>query len=164
MKKLILSTAICFGLLLTTTVSAQKKTHSKEAQKEQQMFLENESKYNFAETIEKLNAEIANKGWRVSTVHDLQKSLKKEGTDVLPIQVLALCQPEYAKKILLKDDERIVSALMPCRVSIYEKSNGKTYISRINAAIMPPSMTETIKEVMGKASNDIEEILVTVTK
>lgn len=161
-KKLIFGTAIFLSVLSATSCSTQKAEQAKVAQNNPEMFLENESKYNFDETIAKLTEQIEKKNWKVATVHDLQKSLEKSNIKVLPIKVLALCQPEYASEILLKDDERIVSALMPCRVSVYEKSNGKTYISRMNAEMMPPTMSETIKKVMGAATNDVEEIINTV--
>lgn len=173
LNKLIFSTAIFLGLffLMQQNCSAQIKTkdgikQTQVTQNNEQMFLENESKYNFAETVEKLTAEIEKKAWKVSVVHDLQEALKKNGTEVLPIKVFALCNPEHSSKILLKDDERIVSALMPCRVSVYEKSNGKTYISRMNTGVLAKSIGGIVEEVMIASSKDVEDILssIIVTK
>jgi len=166
LKKMILSAAICFGLvfLMEQNSSAQAKSkdtkeQTQVAQKNEQIFLENESKYNFAETVEKLTAEIEKKAWKVSAVHDLQETLKKNGSEVLPIKVFALCHPKHSSKILSKDDERIVSSLMPCRVSVYEKSNGKSYISRMNTGVLAKSIGGIIEEVMTDSSNGVEEIL-----
>lgn len=165
-KKIILSTAICLGLVFLIQQNCSAQTKSKDqkqqtqvTQNNEQMFLENESKYNFAETVEKLTAEIEKKTWKVSAVHDLQETLKKNGTEVLPIKVFALCHPKHSSKILLKDDERIVSSLMPCRVSVYEKSNGKSYISRMNTGVLATSMGGIVEEVMIASSKDVEEIL-----
>ena len=124
------------------------------------LFLENESKFAFAETVEKLIAEIENKGWKLSAVHDLQETLSKFGTDVLAVKVFALCHPKHSSKILTRDDERIVSSLMPCRISVYEKSNGKTYISRLNSGILAQSIGGIIEEVMSASTRDVEDILV----
>jgi len=165
-KKMIFSTAICLGLVFvmqqncsaqTNTVNAKEQTQI--SQNDEKMFLENESKYNFTETVEKLTAEIVNKTWKVSAVHDLQETLKKSGTEVLPIKVFALCHPKHSSKILSKDDERIVSSLMPCRVSVYEKSDGKTYISRMNSGVLAKSFGGIIEEVMIASTNDVEEML-----
>ena len=152
-KKMIIGTAICFGLFFIMQQNCSAQINN------EQMFIENESKYNFAETVEKLTVEIEKKTWKVSVVHDLQETLKKNGTEVLPIKVFALCHPRHSSKILLKDDERIVSSLMPCRVSIYEKSNGKTYISRMNTGILAKSMGGIVEEVMIASSKEVEEIL-----
>ena len=173
LKKMILSTAICFGLvfLIQQPCSAQTDTNDSKnqtpaTQNSEQMFLENESRYNFVETVERLTAEIEKRTWKVSAVHDLQETLKKNGTEVLPIKVFALCHPKHSSKILLKDDERIVSSLMPCRVSVYEKSNGKTYISRMNTGVLAESIGGIVEEVMIASSRDVEEILssIIVTK
>ncbi len=123
------------------------------------MFLENESKYNFGETVIKLTAEIEKKTWKVSAIHDLQETLKKNGTEILPIKVFALCHPAHSSKILLKDNERIVSSLMPCRVSVYEKNDGKTYISRMNTGVLAKSIGGIVEEVMIASSKDVEDIL-----
>lgn len=153
LKKMILNTAICFGLFFLMQQSCSAQTNN------EQMFLENESKYNFDETVEKLATEIEKKTWKVLVVHNLQETLKKNGTEVLPIKVFALCHPRHSSKILLKDDERIVSSLMPCRVSVYKKSNNKTYISRMNTAILAKSMGGIVEEVMIESSKEVEEIL-----
>ena len=163
---MILSSAICFGLVFLMQHNCSAQTKAKDEKKQtqvtqnkEQMFLENESKYNFAETVEKLTAEIEKKTWKVLVVHDLQETLKKNGTEVLPIKVFALCHPKHSSKILLKDDERIVSSLMPCRVSVYEKSNGKSYISRMNTGVLAKSIGGIVEEVMIASSKEVEEIL-----
>ncbi|MCF8389800.1 MAG: DUF302 domain-containing protein [Bacteroidales bacterium] len=129
------------------------------SQAEEPMFLENESMYGFSETLEKLNAEIEKTTWKAVTVHNLQESVKKSGTDVLPIQVFVLCQPNHAAKILLKDEERMYSSLLPCRVSVYEKSDGLTYISRMNTGVLAKSIGGISEEVMMVATKEIEEII-----
>lgn len=135
------------------------KSQTQVTQNNEPLFLENESKYNFVETVEKLTSEIEKKTWKVSAVHDLKETMKKSGTEVLPVKVFALCHPKHSSKILLKDDERIVSSLMPCRVSVYEKSNGKTYIARMNTGVLAKSIGGVVEEVMIASSKDVEEIL-----
>jgi len=161
MKSLFMTVLVVFVLIASCSQPAVKeeKIQTQVTQNNEPMFLENESKYNFAETVEKLTAEIVAKTWKVSAVHDLQETLKKSGTEVLPIKVFALCHPKHSSKILLKDDERIVSSLMPCRVSVYEKSNGKTYISRMNTGVLAKSIGGVVEEVMIASSKDVEDIL-----
>ena len=126
------------------------------------MFLENESKYNFAETVEKLTFEIEKKTWKLSAIHDLQDTLEKFGTEVLAIKVFALCHPKHSSRILSRDEERVVSSLMPCRISVYEKSDGKTYISRMNTGILAKSIGGIVEEVMQDSTRDVEVILSTL--
>jgi uncharacterized protein (DUF302 family) len=126
------------------------------------LFIENESKYNFVETVEKLTSEIENNSWKLSAIHDLQDTLKKNSYDVLPVKVFALCHPKHSSQILTKDDERIMSLLMPCRISVYKKSNGKTYLSRMNAGKLATSIGGIIEEVMNASFEDVEKIIATL--
>ncbi len=112
------------------------------------LFIENVSKYDFNETVQKLTMEIEQKSWKVSAIHDLQQTLMNSGKEVLPIKVFALCHPKHSGRILEKDEERIVSSLMPCRISVYMKSDGETYVSRMNSAILAKSIGGIIEEVM----------------
>ena len=124
-----------------------------------ELFFENQSKYGFDETVEKLKAEVEKKTWKLTAIHDLQQTMKTYGKDVLPVKVFAVCHPKHSSRILEKDEERIVSCMMPCRVSVYAKSDGKTYISRMNPAPMAKAYGGIVEEVMTSSANEIEEIL-----
>lgn len=123
------------------------------------MFIENESIYGFNDTVEKLSESIVSNGWKVTHVHDLHETLKKNNFDVLPVKVLEVCRPDYSVKILRNDSERIYSSLMPCRLSVYETSDGKTKISRMNSGVLAAQIGGVVEEVMSMAFNDIEIIL-----
>jgi len=122
-------------------------------------FIENESTLSFDETLLKIKTELESKAWKISATHDLQQTMKSNGYEVLPVVVLSVCHPGHSVKILQKDDERIVTPLMPCRISIYKKSDGKTYISRMNAPAFAGSLDEISAEVMNGAFHEIEGIL-----
>ena len=120
---------------------------------------EDKSKYGFEETVTAFEAAVAEKGWVVPAVHDLQKSMAKYGTEVNSVKVFSICYPEHAVKILSGSDERIVSSMMPCRVSIYEKEDGGVYISTINSRRMSAGMQRSVRKVMKAAYEDMEEII-----
>ncbi len=124
-----------------------------------ELFFENQSKFGFDETVEKLKAEVEKKTWKLTAIHDLQQTMKTYGKDVLPVKVFAVCHPKHSSRILEKDEERIVSCMMPCRVSIYAKSDGKTYISRMNPAPITKAYGGIVEEVMTSSASEIEEIL-----
>jgi uncharacterized protein (DUF302 family) len=123
------------------------------------MVLECESNYGFDETVEKLTTEIEKKSWQISTIHDLQQTLKMNGKEVLPVKVFDICHPKFAAKILEKDDERVISSMMPCRVSVYQKSNGKTYLSRMNTSAFAKSFGGVIEQVMIDSSQEVEAMI-----
>jgi uncharacterized protein (DUF302 family) len=123
------------------------------------MIFEDVSPYSFEETVTKLEASTKKQGWSIPAVHDLQKSMKKFGKDVRPVKVFELCHPDHAGKILAADSERIVSSLMPCRVAVYERADGKTHISRMNSGMMAGMFGGLIAEVMADAAAENEQIL-----
>lgn len=119
------------------------------------MFIEYESKYNMDETIEILSETISNGSWKISIIHDLQETLRKNSIHVLPLKVIELCNPKYSSQILGVDDLRIYSSLMPCRISVYEKEDGKTYLSTMNAQQISEQIGGVVQKVMAEAYKDI---------
>lgn len=123
------------------------------------MMLEDQSRYDFNTTVEKLNAAVAESGWKMPATHDLQNTIRNFGKEILPIKVLELCHPKHSSRLLELDNERIVSTFMPCRISVYEKSNGKVYISRLNAVILSRSFGGLVEEVMSTANAEMEAMI-----
>lgn len=128
------------------------------------MFLVNESKYSFKETILKIEDSVSKNKWSLPGQYDLQATMKKHGFDVLPVRVFSICKPSLAHIILSGNKERYVSALMPCRLAVYQKKNGKTYISRMNAELFSKVLGKKIKKVMAEASHENDLIIQSVLK
>jgi len=124
--------------------------------------LESMSNYSFPKTIELLSETILAKGWKIIVTHDMQETLRKNGINVLPVTVIELCHPQLASRLLKPDDQRFASMLMPCRISIYEKSDGKTYLSRMNPLEFSKQMGGVIAEVIPETFQKTEEILKSV--
>lgn len=123
---------------------------------------ENPSKYNFDKTVELLMTEAERREWKIPAVHDLQLSLAKSGKAVKPVKVIEICKPEYSGQMLELNDERIISVMMPCRISVYEKEDGKAYVALINAASLVAGLPVKIAKVMKAASDETFEIVKTV--
>ena len=123
------------------------------------MMVEDESKYDFAETVSVFEKEVKEAGWKVAGLHDMKAILEGFGHDVNNVKIYELCSSKYSAEILKADDERIVAPLMPCRVAIYEKSDGKTYITRMNSTLMAKPFGGLIDRVMQKAAGETEVIL-----
>jgi uncharacterized protein (DUF302 family) len=125
---------------------------------------ENPAKFNFEKTVELLMAEAERREWKIPAVHDLQQSLAKSGKMVKPVKVIEICKPQYSGQMLELSDERIISVMMPCRISVYEKADGKVYIAVINAGAMAKDLPENIAKVMKAASDETFEIVKTVIR
>ena len=127
------------------------------------MFFENRSKYGFEETINQLTELVPENEWKIIQMLDLQETMRKNGKDVLPVKVVEMCKPDYAYQLLSEDSQRIYSNMMPCRVSVYEKSDGNTYISRMNSAMFAEQIGGVMQDVMSKAFEDVEKMIKKIT-
>lgn len=127
------------------------------------MFVVHESKLGFDQTVETIIQSAKDNNWSMPHQYDLQATMKKHNFEVKPVKVFSLCKPEHAYKILNSDEVRSVSALMPCRVAVYEK-DGKTFVSMLNAGLFSKFMGKEVSSVMGAASSENEEILAPVIK
>lgn len=124
-----------------------------------QLFLESQSRWGFAETVSRLQASLKKNGWKIPKVHDLQAAMKKSGHSVLPVKVLEACKPALAVKILGQPNERSASVMMPCRISVYTKRGGKTFVSRLNIAPMATMLDGRAKKTMGQAAAEMEKVI-----
>jgi len=90
----------------------------------QTMFKEFVSPFGFDETIERVSKQAEAEGWKVPGVSHIHKNLARAGKQVAPVAVINLCNPDYAERLLRNEQDRIASALLPCRVSVYETADG----------------------------------------
>lgn len=127
------------------------------------MFFENKSKYNFEETIKHITELVPEYEWKIIQILDLQETMRKNGKDVLAVNVVEMCKPDYAYQLLSDDSLRIYSNMMPCRISVFEKSDGYTYISRMNSAMFAEQIGGKMHNIMSKAFEDVEKILMKLT-
>jgi len=127
-----------------------------------QLIIEHVSPFDVATTVEKLIAAATEKDWQNPAVHNLQQSLAKSGKTVKPVQVVEICKADYSGKMLEKNHERISSILMPCRISVYEKEDGKTYVTLLNMAAMATGLPIETAQAINGASDETFEIVKSV--
>ena len=114
------------------------------------MLSEYESPFGVEETMEKIKANALAEKWVVSSVTRLHQSIKKHGGyDLSPVLLVNLCEANHAYKILKNDETKIVSVMMPCTISVYQKADGKTYVGAMNAGLMGKMFGGVVAEVMG---------------
>lgn len=157
MKKIIyLISGFIMGILFVILIGATVVNN--------QLFVVDESKYGFNETIEKIEELSNESGWNISHMYNLQATMAKHNLQVEPVLVMSLCKPSIAYNILSSDNERPASALMPCRVSIYQTKDGKVMISRMNVTFMSAMLSGITKDAMVLAGNENEALLKQVIK
>ncbi len=125
------------------------------------MLHETLSPYTVNETVEKIKTSALAEGWVVAGVKPLHKAVKKHGGyDIPPVMLINLCQADHAYNILKEDDNKVLSVMMPCTISVYQKGDGKTYIGSMNAGLLGTMFGGTIAEIMGKQVAAQQQIFV----
>ena len=118
------------------------------------------SRLGFEQTVAAIEQAYQKNGWRVPKVYNITKTLQSSGyTDIANINILSVCQPDDAYKILRDDANRPVTAVMPCRIGVYEAGDGRTYISVMNVGLMGKLFGGTIAAVMSDVAEKEHEIL-----
>ncbi len=106
--------------------------------------------YGVDETVECIRRNAVDQGWMVSRVRRLDESIRRHGGDDLqPVCLINVCQADHAHRILDESDQRIISVMMPCTISVYEKG-GETCIGTMNGGLMGRMFGGTVAEVMGR--------------
>ncbi len=102
------------------------------------------------ETAAAVEKAALDRQWKVPKVYDIQKTLQDAGhADMTPLKIVSLCQPHHAYNILQNDPDKIVAAIMPCRIGIYQAHDGQTYIVEMNMGLMSKLFGGNIAKVMG---------------
>ncbi|MEQ8186329.1 MAG: DUF302 domain-containing protein [Candidatus Eremiobacterota bacterium] len=145
MKKISLILICLLILLYPSYVSGEEPCN-----KNEQMIIEKLSPYGLEETVQKIVDNAKAEKWVISGVKDLAKSIEKNGGEkLLPVKLIELCNVDYSGKMLKEDASRYASVMMPCTISVYEKSDGKVYVSFVNTKLMGQMFPGTVGEVMG---------------
>lgn len=114
------------------------------------MVHERESPHGMEETIKIITANARQKGWNVSEPRKLDQTIRKHGGPAVPpTTLLELCEAQHAGKLLSNDADRWVSVFMPCTIGVYEKSDGKVYVTNVRADNMGAFMGGNVAEIMG---------------
>jgi uncharacterized protein (DUF302 family) len=125
------------------------------------MFNETASPFGMEETVARIqgNVKATGNGWALSGLRNPARAVAADGGNVLPVMMVEACSTKYSKPILKDDATRMLSILMPCKISVYKKNDGKVYVGTMNAGLMGKMFGPTVAEVMGQVAEDQKKFL-----
>lgn len=113
------------------------------------MLTEQRSPLSLDETTAALEKAATEAGWVVSSIARIDRSVREHGgPEVAPVRLVNLCHADHAGRILQDDSARVVSVMMPCTISVYEKSDGSVWIASMNPGLVGKLFGGVISEVM----------------
>lgn len=126
------------------------------------MFSETVSPFTVEETTARIqhNIQAAGNGWSISGLRNPGKPVEAEGGNVLPVLLIEACSTVYSGPILKMDNVRFLSLLMPCKISIYKKNDGKVYIGILNAGLIGRLFGSQVGDIMDKVVVDQKKFLI----
>ncbi len=126
------------------------------------MFNEYESPFGMEETVARVqhNIQGVGNGWALSGLRNPAKAVQNDGGNVLPVLMVEACSTKYSGPILKEDSVRYLSILMPCKVTVYKKNDGKVYIATMNAGLIGKMFGPLVGDIMGQVAQDQKKFLV----
>lgn len=125
------------------------------------MFKETPSPFGMEETVARIqqNIQKTGNGWALSGLRNPARAVQNDGGNVLPVLMVEACSTKYSGPILKEDEHRILSILMPCKVTVYKKQDGKVYIGTMNAGLMGHLFGPTVSTIMTQVAEDQKKFL-----
>ncbi|MEW6679056.1 MAG: DUF302 domain-containing protein [Pseudomonadota bacterium] len=112
----------------------------------------------FSETLTALTTQLEADGWSQITSIDLGGRIAKKGVQIpAGLVVLELANCKNAIPILKSDETRYLSAMMPCRLSIYGLSDGRVVVAHLNTGLVGAMMDPMIGEVMASIDLHLDD-------
>jgi uncharacterized protein (DUF302 family) len=126
------------------------------------MFKERLSPFGVEETVARIqhNIEDTGNGWGLSGLRNPASAIHADGGNTLPVMMVEACSTKYSKPILNEDSVRFLSILMPCKITVYKKNDGKTYIGTMNAGLMGKMFGPLVGDIMGNVAQDQQRFVV----
>ncbi|WP_321477164.1 DUF302 domain-containing protein [uncultured Paludibaculum sp.] len=91
-------------------------------------------------------------------VHDLHQAMKNKGVDYAgQCSVFEVCNPRHAKRVLESDPA--VSSMLPCRISVYETSDGLMLSTILPSAMMGMFSDPAIQTVAAEVETALKAMI-----
>lgn len=122
------------------------------------MFDYRRSRLGFDETVGAVGAAMDRQGWKRGPVHDAQAAMVKAGmTDSKRMKVLEGCPAGFNEKLDKAGQGKLPPH--PCRFTVFEGRDGKTYITRMNSGNIAKGLQGEAARLMAGIGADEEAIL-----
>ncbi len=118
-----------------------------------------QSEKSFSATLKAFRDEVGKAGWSILNMHNMAGVLSERGYTIHPVVILDVCSGQYSARILGNDAYRPISVFMPCRVSIYQLSDGKVFVAMMNTGAFAKMMPPEVAEVMSASDAEIGQII-----
>jgi len=113
----------------------------------------------FDAAIERVTEELANEGFGILTVIDVQATLKKKlDKDIRPYRILGACNPGLADQAITAVPE--IGLLLPCNVLVREDEEDQVFVSFMDpGAVLGMVDDPRVDSLAGMVKQKLENVL-----
>ena len=113
----------------------------------------------FEQAIEKTTEALKKEGFGVLTEIDIKATLKKKlDVDFRNYKILGACNPGFAYKALLAEDN--IGTMLPCNVIVQEKNTGSIEVSAVDpAASMQAFENDSLNVIAGEVRDKLRRMI-----
>jgi uncharacterized protein (DUF302 family) len=124
------------------------------------MMAEKKSRLGFKETVAALQESARKHGWEVGPVVDMQDAMLKAGhKNARPFTMMALCKRDLAENLLKAQAAQRAMPFAPCRISVFEGTDGKVYIAKANTEFMAQMATPVFEPLLKRIAEEEATLL-----
>ena len=151
-RSLITLLTIFLSITVSSSALSTEQSNTATSANPRAIVVERTVQHDYRSTVDTLRRQLKEDGWKLIAEIDLGKRLAKKGVEVPGgLVIFKLTSGKNAMPLLARDETRYVSAMMPCGVSVYGKSDGSVVISRMNFEMMGAMMEPKVAAVMEKS-------------
>lgn len=116
----------------------------------------------YEQAIEKVTEELKKEGFGILTEIDVKATLKKKlDVDFKPYKILGACNPPFAYKSLLAEEQ--IGLMLPCNVIVYVDDENQTVVAAVDPiasmqAVKNPELGEVAEVIKSKLQAVIDRL------
>ncbi len=142
-----------------------KKMQEAQAKLMAAMMSEQKSRLGFKETVSALQDAAKKRGWEVGPAMNMQAALQQAGQkDAKPVTMLTMCKKDLAESLLKAQMANKAMPFVPCRMSVFEGSDGKVYIAKPNTEMMAQMAAPAFAPLLKKFVEEEKALLVDIAE
>lgn len=112
----------------------------------------------FDETVAAIVNEATKRGWLAPQVFDMQAEMKKAGAaQAKRMKVVSTCPKDANERLAQASANKLPP--LPCRITVFEGRDGKTYLTRMNTGLIAKGLQGEAAKVMADIASEEEAML-----
>ncbi len=121
------------------------------------MFDYRRSHLGFDETVNAIGTALERRGWKMGAVQDAQAAMAQAGAPGKRMKVILACPAGFNERLIQVGEGKLPPH--PCRFTVFEGRDGKTYTVRMNSGLLAKGLQGEAARLMTAIGVDEEAIL-----